>query len=130
MEGQVRFRLPCNSKFNLAVDQPDDARRAISYLAVMGGNQERGIRLGTNFLEQRKNFLACMGVQVACGLVRYDDARLIDQRAGNRDPLLLTTGEFVRAVIQTSAQTDPFQEFLGSCSNFAAVMSGDSARDC
>src|SRR5699024_6585276 len=46
------------------------------------------------------------GVQVAGRLVREDDLRLADERAGAGDALLLAPGELRRVVLETVAQPD------------------------
>ena len=51
------------------------------------------------------------GVQIAGWLVREQEARRANQGSGNRDPLLLATGELRRQVAHAAAQTHPIQNF-------------------
>ena len=44
-------------------------------------------------------------VQVAGRLVRQENGRLVDQGAGNRDPLLLAARELVREVVHAVAES-------------------------
>jgi hypothetical protein len=44
-------------------------------------------------------------VERASRLVRKDQQRVIDQRSGDGDPLLLSTGQFAGTVFQPISQT-------------------------
>ena len=51
-------------------------------------------------------------IQIACRLVGQHQCRLGDQGAGNRDALLLTSGELIRWLVGIATQTDRVQQFL------------------
>ena len=57
-------------------------------------------------LEHLHDFVAGLGVEVTGRLVGQDDVGVVDQRAGDRDALLLAAGELRRAVIEPVAQAD------------------------
>jgi hypothetical protein len=47
-----------------------------------------------------------LGIEAAGGLIREDQARAVDERARNRDPLALTAGELLGCVVQPPAQAN------------------------
>ena len=59
--------------------------------------------------EQRHHLVAGARIEVAGRLVGQHQARLVDQRARDRDPLLLPAGQLAGMVVQAVAQADPFQ---------------------
>ena len=60
------------------------------------GDENDGVALLIETLEKRHDFFAGFGIEVPGRLVGQDDRRIVDQRAGNCDPLALAAGEFVR----------------------------------
>ncbi|GAA3082713.1 hypothetical protein GCM10020000_80940 [Streptomyces olivoverticillatus] len=56
--------------------------------------------------QQFQNLLAGPGVQRAGRFVRDHRIRAGDQRAGDRDPLLLTAGELARPPLEVLAEPD------------------------
>ena len=62
--------------------------------------------------EQLQDLAAGRRVEVARRLVREDDARLRDERAGDRDALLLAAGELGRPVRPPVAEADPVDQLL------------------
>ena len=59
-----------------------------------------------------QNFLAGPRVQVSGRFVGENDIRIVHQRPCNRNPLLLTPREFLRAVPDALSQADLFQKRL------------------
>lgn len=59
-----------------------------------------------HLLHQIDDALAGGRIEVGRRLVGEDDARIGDQRAGDRNPLALTAGEFIRLLLRLIAQTD------------------------
>ena len=57
-----------------------------------------GAALRVKVAEDLEDNALIIGVQIACGLVRQDDLRIVDQRARDRDPLLLATRKLRRQV--------------------------------
>ncbi len=62
------------------------------------GDENDGVALLIKAFEKRHDFFAGLGIEVAGWLVGQDDRRIVDQRAGDRDALALSAGEFVRLV--------------------------------
>src|ERR1039458_3043269 len=65
---------------------------------IVRGHDKRGLVLIAQGAEEFDDLLAGMGVQVARRLVRQDQVRLVDERAGNGDALLLAAGKVVGVV--------------------------------
>jgi len=65
-------------------------------------------------LEQRHDFVAGGGVQVAGGFVGQQDGRVIDQRASDRDALPLAAGELVGFMEHAVAEADVFEGVAGT----------------
>ena len=63
--------------------------------------------------EDRVDLVAGLGVELAGRLVGQDQDRLLDQRPGDRHPLLLAAGELIGAVIEAIAQADLGQQLDG-----------------
>src|SRR3546814_3347695 len=73
-------------------------------------------------LEHLHHFLAMMGVEVAGRLVRQDQFRLGDERAGDGDTLLLTAGKLARPVPGAVANADLVHHLVGAA---LALAGGD-----
>ena len=67
-----------------------------------------------------------VGVEVAGGLVGDQDVRLVDQRAGDRHPLLLAARELGREGVQAMGEPHPAQRLVGELLLLLAV----DARGC
>ena len=79
------------------------------------GHEDNGNPLNfVQLLEDRHDLGARFGVQVAGRFVGQDDGRIVDQRAGDGDPLLLAPRQLVGLVIQPVAQTYPRQCCFGA----------------
>ena len=74
------------------------------------GNQNDRAPFGVKLFEQRQDFVAALAVQGAGGLVGENHRRVVHQRAGDRDALLLPAGKFGRAMIGAVAQAEPLQQ--------------------
>ena len=70
--------------------------------------------LAVEFVEQRHDFLAGVAVQVAGRLVGQDQARPVDQRAGNGHALLLAAGNVVGQRFGVAAQADLVEHLAGA----------------
>src|ERR1019366_6331351 len=77
---------------DLAVANVDDAMRVLGDI-VLVGDQDDGVALIVQTIEQRHNFHAGLRVQVAGGLVRQNDGRTVDQGASNGHALPLSAGQ-------------------------------------
>src|SRR5262247_4154343 len=78
---------------NSAVVHMRDAVRVMEHTRVMGHDNYRPTRLHGMRSQQLHDGLTASMVKSGGGLVAHDDARLMNQRAGNRDALLLSTGQ-------------------------------------
>ena len=71
---------------------------------IMGGDQSCQA-FGAGDLKQRVEHTARgPGIEITRGLVRQKDARLVGQRAGDGDALLLTAGQLCGAMFEARAQ--------------------------
>ena len=68
----------------------DDALGIAGHLHVVRDDDD-GVALGMQFLEDLDDFLPAVAVQRTGGLVGQDDVAAVHQRARNRDALLLPT---------------------------------------
>ena len=60
------------------------------------GDENDSVALLIEAFEQRHDLFTGFGIEVAGWLVGQDDRRIVDQCAGNCDPLALSAREFVR----------------------------------
>ena len=82
-------------------------------LGVMG-DQDDGVALGGQILQQRHDFRAALAVERAGGLVGEDDLAAVHQRAGDGNALLLSAGKLARAVVQPVAKAERAQQAIGA----------------
>ena len=74
--------------------------------------------LMSDMAKQAENALCCARIKATGRLIREDDGRLYAQRAGDRDALPLTAGQFIRHVRCPSAETDHFERVSRSLPPF------------
>ena len=60
----------------------------------------------------RAQFLAQLRIQIGERLIEQQNIRLPDERAGERAPLLLPTGEFVRIALRQPIERDEAERHL------------------
>ena len=65
--------------------------------------------------EERDDLLTRRRVQLSCGLVGEEEARLVGQCAGDGNPLLLTAGKLRRTVPGPVGQPHVGQQLAGAC---------------
>src|ERR1039457_2989744 len=82
---------------------------------VFVGDQDDGIALLVEALEEAHDFVAGGGIEVAGGFVGQQNGRVVDERAGDRDALALAAGKLVRLVVHAG-----FQVYLAH-GNFGAL---------
>src|SRR5271165_2363115 len=87
------------------VGQEDDPVRVRGPPRVVSDHDDRLAQLGHRLSEKREQFRGGIGVQIARGLVGEDEVRLVDQRPGARDTLLLTARQLTGTVRQPVADT-------------------------
>jgi hypothetical protein len=99
------------------LDQPpvakgQDARGEGRDLGIVGDDHERDAT-GVQRLEQRHDLESGAAVERAGRFVGEDGAGFVDQRARDRDALLLAAGEFQRRVVEPRAEAERVQH--GGC---------------
>ena len=92
------------------ISQFDDTLSTGRELAVMGGDDQGNIALLAQGAKELENFLSRVRIKVAGGFIGQDKGGLIDQSSGDRDPLLLAAGEFIGAMMDALAQSDPLEQ--------------------
>lgn len=74
----------------LAASQGDDSIGLVGQFEIVGGDDEGGAGLTVEIEEEVGNGMAGFFVEIACGLVCEENARLIDESTSDRDALLFT----------------------------------------
>ncbi len=70
-------------------------------------------------LECAEHYLACLGIQIACGLVGKNERRIVHQRAGDGDALYLPTGNLIGKMQKVSfIQPGGDERFFGAAFPF------------
>src|SRR5512143_1647567 len=67
-------------------------------------NRDVGFLVQSN--KEFHDLAAGLGVEIAGGFVRKDDRRIVYERPGNGNPLLLAAGELIRMVVFPSLEPD------------------------
>ncbi len=75
----------------------------------MGDHDDRDAVIAVQPLQQRKDLMAALTVEIAGRLIGKDHRRISGQRAGNRHPLLLAARELRGLVMLAPRQPDPGQ---------------------
>ena len=76
---------------------------------VMGSDQAGGAGFVAQRADHRDHFVSGVRIEVGGRLVGDQQARLLDQRAGNRHTLALAAGKFVGPVLGAVGQSDTFE---------------------
>ncbi len=87
--GRRSHRLVTDDEF---VPEPDDPLDVAGDVRGVGDEDDRPA-LAVEALEERHDLLAALGVEVPRRLVRHQDQRVGDRRAGDRHARLLAAGE-------------------------------------
>src|SRR5665647_3564959 len=93
-----------------SVADADDALRVQGHFLLVRDDDD-GVAPVGKALEQRHDFRAGLGIEISRRLVREQDGRLVDERAGDGDALALSAGKFVRLVMHAVGQADAGQRF-------------------
>src|ERR1035437_2382413 len=89
----------------MAVYEIDAAFTAAAQVGIVGGDEQGEAVLLAQLEEQVHDHGPVGRVQVAGGLLGEHDPRAVDQRAGDRHPLLLTSGEVRGKVVAPAPQS-------------------------
>src|SRR5256885_1598554 len=106
--------------FNAAIAKPQGAAR-VARNGVVVGDQDQGLALFVEFVEQPQDFSAGSGVEISGRFVCEDDEGIVYQRPRDGDPLLLSTGKLEGFMFEAFRQTDARRQ---TASDFAALFLG------
>src|SRR5690606_22265636 len=95
-----------------AVRETDRAPCAPGEVGVVRDEHERRAALAVQLLEQLDDRFAGRRVEVARRLVGEQDSRLVDERAGERDALLLAARKLRRIVVEPVGEPDAGEQRL------------------
>src|SRR5688572_28845228 len=104
---------------DLAVAEADGALRARGDFRIVRHDEHRDAR-AMDLREEVHDLLARLAIERARRLVGEDQARLPDQRARDRDALLLTTGHLGGRVLGPVAEADALEVLAGDLVTLAA----------
>ena len=93
-----------------AVDQEDHAVGVRRRDRVVGDHHDGLAEVVDAVAQQGEHLAGGAGVERAGRLVGEDDGRVGDQRAGDRDPLLLAAGQRAGQVPAAVAEADPLEQ--------------------
>ena len=88
-------------------DRPPDL---LGHERVVGHDHDRRPQLGVHPPEQAEHLLRRPAVELARGLVREHHVRVVGERDGDRDPLLLAAAQAVGPVLRAVRQADDVQQ--------------------
>ena len=94
---------------------------------IVGDHQDGLAELGVELAEQGQDVVRALAVEVAGGLVRHDDLRVVHDGARDGHALLLTTRELARVVAHALFETDHAQGRLGALLALLGAQLGEQA---
>ena len=117
---QIRWKyfrpdfMPRVSRFvdQLALVEVQLARRVLGRLRIVRHHDDRLALRAIQRLQQVHDLLGAAPVEVARRLVAHEQRRIGDERARDRDSLLLTAGQLVRLVLAAIGEPDQLQSRL------------------
>ena len=96
------------------VAETDDARRVLGDVGLVGHEHDRDALFGVQPLEDPHYLDAGPRVEIARGLVREEQRRIVHERARDGDALLLTARQLIRMVIEPRAESYGFERRRGA----------------
>ena len=93
------------------------------------GDQNDGVALSVQLLEDRHHLLAALAIQCAGRFIGEDHFAAIGQRPGDTDPLLLTAGELARGMVAAIGQPQSAQQLTRARLAIRAAGAGIDCRD-
>src|SRR5436309_8735379 len=93
-------------RLDLPVPHAHDAVRVAAHLGVVRDDDERLPARLVQAAEEGDDLRGRLAVEVAGRLVREHDARLVDERAGDRGALLLPAGHLHRLLVRLAGEAD------------------------
>ncbi len=98
----------------MAVREAQGPVHAGREIQIVRGDHRRHAFLVHELHKLVENAIGGVGIEIAGGLVRQQDLRLIGDGAGNGHALLLTAGKFRRPMVPALRETKRPQEVLGA----------------
>ena len=83
-------------------------------------HERRELHLDDQLAQPRTRLLAQLGVEVRERLVQQDHGRVVDERARDRDALLLAAGELVRKALAEVAERELVERGLARAASISA----------
>jgi len=83
-----------------------------SQMQAVRHHQEAAAGARHEVSRQRQNVIRGRFIEIACRLIREQQQRLDRERAADRDPLLLATGQLLRVALQKIAEPEPFHKLF------------------
>src|SRR5688500_5492853 len=88
--------------------------RIIAYARIVTDDNDGLATSGAEPAQHPQHVPACFAVERAGWLVAHDDGRIVKERAGNGDTLLLTAGQLAWLVVHTLGHAEAMQKPGGS----------------
>ena len=124
---RLRRRVGVRVGADDAVAQADDAGGVgFGQFRVVGDHDHQAV--AGHLLEQFHDLDAGLAVQRAGGLVRQQNVRVVDQRAGDGHPLHLAAGQLVGQLVDVLAQAHLLQRRDGAAAALGTRHAGDGQR--
>lgn len=102
------------------VEDVDDAAGMLGDVRLVG-DEDDCLAAGADFVKDAHDFVTCFCVEVAGGLIRHEDGGVVDEGAGDGDPLALAAGEFGGKMVDAVPEFDLSDVFFGDFTAFAEV---------
>jgi hypothetical protein len=96
-------------------------------LAVVSHEHQSCTHCRVELEDQAHDLGRGFGVEIACGFIGKQDLRAVHKRARDRDPLLLAAGELNWVVIESTIETNAFEQIGGATAR--VVFAADLRRD-
>jgi hypothetical protein len=110
-----------------SVDDVEDAVTGAGEIGVVGDDDEGFVVVVGEFEEERHDFRAVFGIEVAGGFVGEEDIGIVDKGAGDGGALLFAPGEFGGEMVKAVAEADFFEGIGGGvCGAFQADHGGEA----
>jgi hypothetical protein len=81
---------------------------------VIVRDDNNSFALRIQFVEHLQNLGAAFGVEISGGFIGQNNQRVVGQRTGNGDSLLLAAGQLKRAVMHAVGQSHAFSQHEGT----------------
>ncbi len=98
----------------LAVTQREDSIAERRGQVIVRDQQNRGVEFAVQIVEQAKNFVSGVRIEIAGGFVAQQNRRTKHQRAGDGHALALAAGKLVRAMMRAHLESDALQHGQGT----------------